>query len=1241
MKKTIIAAGIALFTAITSQAQTNTIADWDFDNLKTDPGLYSNSNSPEPVIGAGSATVLGMTNDYNDGTTPSLAYADILSTAGASTGSGSYGWRIRGGSVSGGAGTPNGWSTNAPIATQGAEFAASTAGNGDIQVSFDLYTTSAAEGLVACLYTTDGGGTWTDAAIVSNTNGAAAQNNSSQSQIIMGPYMQLNISGGGWYNHFTVDLSGVPAVDNNPNFAIEIVNAATGTSCSNQTGGIYNNSSGNWRYDNILITGTNMPVPPAPPEPIVEWNFEGLPQQITPDPAPSLNNAIGAVSAACIGMQLYGSGTTNGPDVTQGATGDTGSDGITNYTQIWRIRGNGPGSSVNGWTSTAPIGSQGAQFSVDTTGFTNIQVAFDWYLTKQGEANLQFEYTVDGINWSNLPITIPAAQAETYLNFSNNTADSANFDSNSVQGYFVSAVPYSNGQQWFTNLSVVITDPLAASNPNFAVRMVNASTGASCINGTGTALNNTSGNWRFDNIYIIGVATAQKETPPVITPAPVATVDGPFTNTFTDNANWRNNLSGIKVNGTTLTNTAYVVSAGQIVFIPSASTLLELAGTLNITINATNYNADLYAQAISPGAATSLVITSQPVAPTGNGGTLVAQPALALYDQYNNVATNGTATFTAAPSAGWTFGGGSAPSQTLAGGAVYFTNLSAISPGAVSGATVTFTASGITNLNLAYTMTNSAAFNIPAPAAAGFTPGNLAVEQEDVASANSTFSILELSPTISDQSVPVNTIPVPATSTGSNYLRQSSSGSTGDLSDSQDGTLLCFTAALCGDSTVSDVTTINPRGAGTINVGGQFNLATTYVGLGGSTADQARSAATIDDVTYFMGDKGGVYTNGDNSNTAYIPYSTNNPANVRGLKAFGGVVYALQQEGGTDPNSTVLAIVPSPSSGLQFLFPLEGFPTNGSVLDFYMLRSGNNGTNYDTAYYIDGTNTTSGAIYKYYFTGTYDPNTGQPIWVNAGSTYATTDGSWPTPNGGVGFCAVTNVSGGADLYYTTGSGGSAGNSVIHVHDSGGWNQPINITATNLLYTTSAGATLKGIAFAPLAIPGAPLVATWPVSSLTANGATLNAFINPNGSATKYWFSYGPVGATTNETVTNVLASGSSPEIVSASLAGLAPGFYQYQITASNSVAGVSGATLVFATAPVTRPNLSNALQLSGGLASLTFTNVSGASFTLWGSTNLLGAWQNLGHPTESPAGTYSFTGLEATNPTEFYRVTSP
>jgi len=77
-------------------------------------------------------------------------------------------------------------------------------------------------------------------------------------------------------------------------------------------------------------------------------------------------------------------------------------------------------------------------------------------------------------------------------------------------------------------------------------------------------------------------------------------------------------------------------------------------------------------------------------------------------------------------------------------------------------------------------------------------------------------------------------------------------------------------------------------------------------------------------------------------------------------------------------------------------------------------------------------------------------------------------GTLQTTNGGDGLCAATNAIGGVDLYYTTGSGGIAGNSLIKVHDSAPDNTTINLGAPVTLFTVSSNATLKGVTFAPVA-----------------------------------------------------------------------------------------------------------------------------------------------------------------------------
>ena len=371
----------------------------------------------------------------------------------------------------------------------------------------------------------------------------------------------------------------------------------------------------------------------------------------------------------------------------------------------------------------------------------------------------------------------------------------------------------------------------------------------------------------------------------------------------------------------------------------------------------------------------------------------------------------------------------------------------------MNGATILFT---VTGSGLSQNTVASSAFNIPAPATTGFTPGNLSVFQLDAVTKNSTFSILELNPNNVNQSSPVNTFAVSAT--GTNALRNASSGTTCRMADNDDGTLVCFTGFEDGSSATADETTINPRGAGTLNPSGNYVLQTSYTGIGGGTANQTRSATSVDNTTWYIGDKGGTYTNNQT-----IPYiGGTSLLNIRSVKSFGGVVYGIQQQSASVV-ATLLQIIPVngqvypgiPSTS-QSYYPVDGFPQDTQVVDFYMVKSGNNDGIYDVVYYIDDNGATAGSINKYYYSGLDDNNV--PAYTSAGSV--------ATVNGGDGLCAAINPNGGFDIYYTTGAGGTPGNSVVRVHDSGAWNGAINPTSTNTLYTVGSASSMKGIAFAP-------------------------------------------------------------------------------------------------------------------------------------------------------------------------------
>ena len=218
---------------------------------------------------------------------------------------------------------------------------------------------------------------------------------------------------------------------------------------------------------------------------ITAWNFENPPDPIAVNNSPAPTTGVGTASS--IGMNIYPTpnvGVT-ACDVTQGVAGDTGTNGNANLSQIWRVRAQaGPNGAANGWSSLAPIGTQGAVFAASTVGFAGpITVSYDWYATNQGEAKQQLQYTDDGVNWNNVPIALNASDVG--LLALNNA-----ISPNTVNGFYVAI--QGGGQDWFPGLAATITDPKAAGNANFAIRMVNASTDGDNVSALGTPLNNAS-----------------------------------------------------------------------------------------------------------------------------------------------------------------------------------------------------------------------------------------------------------------------------------------------------------------------------------------------------------------------------------------------------------------------------------------------------------------------------------------------------------------------------------------------------------------------------------------------------------------------------------------------------------------------------------------------------------------------------------------------------------------------------
>ena len=268
----------------------NVITGWNFN------GVTGTQLSPAPSTGTGTAHSLGMTNGYTytmpapnvgsiDGSnvTKTTLSSDPTGTAAHNIGpNNNEAWRVVGAATTAAPG--NGWNLAAPPCTQGAEFDVNTTGKHYIVFQYDWYTTNQGVRDLQALYTTNGS-TWT-------------------------PVGPIQVSGGGsaFNNQITINFGalGITSVENNPNFGVRLVSVydpaftgtpaysippggnvcsptATGTYTAASLGAnnqpvVYNNNSGNWRFDEVNVLGTTTGTNPITSDPIV--NTTGL---VNPD----------------------------------------------------------------------------------------------------------------------------------------------------------------------------------------------------------------------------------------------------------------------------------------------------------------------------------------------------------------------------------------------------------------------------------------------------------------------------------------------------------------------------------------------------------------------------------------------------------------------------------------------------------------------------------------------------------------------------------------------------------------------------------------------------------------------------------------------------------------------------------------------------------------------------------------------------------------------------------------------
>jgi hypothetical protein len=131
--------------------------------------------------------------------------------------------------------------------------------------------------------------------------------------------------------------------------------------------------------------------------------------------------------------------------------------------------------------------------------------------------------------------------------------------------------------------------------------------------------------------------------------------------------------------------------------------------------------------------------------------------------------------------------------------------------------------------------------------------------------------------------------------------------------------------------------------------------------------------------------------------------------------------------------------------------------------------------------------------------------------------------------------------------------------------------------------------------------GPPTPVTGGASEISDNAATLHGNVNPNGSATTFYFEWGTTTAyKTGTSPVKSVGSGSSPVAVSAPASHLAPNTtYHYALVASNANGTVPGQDQMFTTTPAPSATTGPATQLSTSSATLTGTVNTSGQTTTW------------------------------------------
>jgi hypothetical protein len=458
------------------------------------------------------------------------------------------------------------------------------------------------------------------------------------------------------------------------------------------------------------------------------------------------------------------------------------------------------------------------------------------------------------------------------------------------------------------------------------------------------------------------------------------------------------------------------------------------------------------------------------------------------------------------------------------------------------------------------------------------TYGNLAVSPVHTDGQTTLITLAEFASTIAPNSTPVMAFALPSAVAGNNV------GLTGEYGSSSEGTIqqtpdglyltiggysatqaLAYTATALAQSPCAQV----PRVAAFID--GNTNANTTSVFDDIYNTNNPRCVFSPDDFNLYLSgqgagasDEGGLYYTQEGTNTTTggtAPTGIYNVVSTRHILEFNGNLYYS-----CDQNSD--------SKGTQTgIFQYTGLPTTsqGSNTGTRLLPAGSGSVNYSpqefwfanaTTLYVADTGlpkaggTGAGGMQKWVFSGSQ--------WVLqytlTSPNFVPPDQTASATHGETGLQAMTGTvtDGVAYIYATSYTAGDADpNGLYGVTDT------LTATSSSATLTEIAAApgiqssgtnpdfNFKGVSFTPVGSPVNPVAA----SSITANGATLNGSINPNGTDTVAYFAYGTSPSLGSMSTQQDLGSGNSAVPFSFNLGSLQPGttYYYQVVTVANGL----------------------------------------------------------------------------------------